>query len=73
MTLPVTVEILLVRLGVILSETAADILGLDREKSLLGEMSGFLGFLAAVSIICGLMFVYGMALFARSVTAISVR
>lgn len=73
MTLPVTVEILLVRLGIIISETAADILGLDREKSLLGEMSGFLGFLAAVSIICGLMFVYGMALFARSVTAISVR
>ncbi|MBQ2765631.1 MAG: hypothetical protein IJF48_01420 [Clostridia bacterium] len=70
MTLPVILNILLTRLGVSISETAADVIGLDKEKSLLTEMCGLLGFLGAVCVIAALMFVYALALFAKSVPAL---
>ena len=70
MTLPVIFNILLTRLGVSISETAADVIGLEKEKSLLSEMCGLLGFLAAVCVIAALMFVYALALFAKSVPAL---
>ncbi len=70
LTLPLLCELLLTRLGVNLAGTAAEILGLDRERELLGEMGGFLGFLIAVCVIAALMFVYGMALFAGTAAAI---
>ncbi len=70
MTLPTILDILLLRLGIVISGTAADIIGLDREKRILDEMSGLFGFLAAVCVICALMFVYALALFAKSTTAI---
>ena len=66
MTLPVTLEVILARIGIMISETAADILGLDRERAVLSEISGLFGFLVAVCVICGLMFVYAAALFAVS-------
>ncbi len=69
-TLPVIINVLLARLGVRASETAAEILGLERERVLLSEVSGLYGFLAAVCVISALMFVYAMALFAKSSTAI---
>lgn len=71
MTLPVTLKVILTRLGVLFSQTAADILGLDREKAILSEMCGLLGFLAAVCVICGIMFIYAAALFAGSSAALS--
>ncbi len=71
MILPVITEILLIRFGVVISSTAADIIGLGREKRMLDEMSGLFGFLAAICVICGLMFIYALALFAKSTTAIA--
>ncbi len=70
MTLPVIVNVILTRLGVLISQTAAEILGLDREGKVLGEMVGLLGFLAAVCVIAALMFVYALAVFAQSSTAL---
>lgn len=71
LTLPVIIEILLTRLGVVLAETAANIIGCERERGLLGEISGLLGFLAAVSVISGLMFIYALTLFATSSAALA--
>lgn len=68
-TLPITVRVLFTRLGIRISETAAEILGLEKEKNLLSDAGGLYGFLAAAVIISGLMFVYAMALFAKSATA----
>ena len=71
LTLPVIIEVLLTRLGVVLAETAANIIGCERERGLLGEISGLLGFLAAVSVISGLMFIYALTLFATSSAALA--
>ncbi len=65
LTLPVILEILLSRLGVKLAGLAADVLGLEREKRLLGELVGLLDFLCAVCVIASLMFVYALTLLAR--------
>jgi stage III sporulation protein AE len=65
LTMPVIIEVLLTRLGVTVSSTAAGIIGLEREKTLLSELSGLLGFLIAVCVISSLMFIYALALFAR--------
>ncbi len=70
LTLPVIVKIILMRLCVNISCTAADIIGLEREKNLLSDMCGLLGFLAAVCVICALMFVYAAALFAKTASAL---
>ena len=70
LTLPIIFNVLLTRLGISISETAADIIGLEKEKSLLSEMCGLLGFLAAVCVISALMFVYALALFAKSAAAL---
>ena len=70
LTLPVIIEVLLTRLGVILAETAANIIGCDRERGLLSEISGLLGFLAAICVISGLMFIYALTLFATSSVAL---
>lgn len=71
LTLPVIIEVLLTRLGVVLAETAANIIGCERERGLLSEISGLLGFLAAVSVISGLMFIYALTLFATSSAALA--
>lgn len=71
MTLPLILDILFIRMGVVISSAAADVVGLDREKRMLDEMSGLFGSLAAVCVICALMFVYALALFAKSATALA--
>lgn len=70
LTLPVIINVLLTRLGVVISETAAGVIGLEREKKLLAELSGLLGFLAAVCVISALMFIYALTLFARCSAAV---
>lgn len=70
-TLPVIVEILLTRLAVSIAQTFSDILGLEREKRLFGEMLGLLGFLIAVCVVAALMFIYALTLFARGSVAIT--
>ncbi len=70
LTLPVILNVLLTRLGISISEVAADVIGLEREKNMLSEMSGLLGFLAAVCVIAALMFIYALALFAKSAAAL---
>lgn len=69
-TLPTLIRVLLTRIGVVFSETVAGILGLEREKSLLCEVSGLLGFLAAICVISSLMFLYSLAVFAKGNAAI---
>jgi len=69
-TVPVITEVLLMRFGLVLSQTAAEIVGLEREKSLIAEVCGLMGFLAAVCVIAAIMFVYAMALFANTATAL---
>ena len=69
LTLPVLVQVLLARMGVVIAGTAAEVLGLSREKELLGETAGLLGFLAAVCVIAALMFVYALTLFAKTAAA----
>lgn len=70
LTLPVTVSVLLNRLCVVIACTVSDILGLEREKRMLEEVSGLLGFLAAVCVIAALMFVYALTLFVSSAVAL---
>ncbi len=71
LTLPILLQVLLTRFGVIFAENSASILGLDRERNLLGEISGLLGFLAAVCIIASLMFIYSLAVFAKGTAALA--
>ena len=70
LTLPVILNLLLSRIGIGISQTAADILGLARERDLLGELHGLLGSLAAVCVIAALMFVYALAVFAKTAAAL---
>lgn len=70
-TMPVMIQVILTRLGVVFAETSAGILGLEREKSLLTEVSGLLGFLIAVCVIASLMFIYALAVFARGTVALA--
>ena len=71
MTLPVMIQVLLTRIGVLLAGTSASVLGLEREKSLLDEVSGLLGSLIAVCLVASLMFVYALAVFARGAVALA--
>ncbi len=71
LALPILLEVLLTRFGVNLAATAADVLGLEREKSLLEELSGLLGSLCAVVVIVSLMFLYALAVFAVGSAALA--
>lgn len=70
MTLPVIFNVITVRLAIVAVQTVADVLGLQREKSILEEGSGLLGFLVAVCVIAALMFVYALAVFAKGAVAL---
>lgn len=70
LTVPIIAQVLLTRLGITLSVTVADILGLDHERALLTEINGILGFIAAVCVIAAIMFIYAMALFASAASAL---
>ena len=69
MTLPVIVNIVLMRLGIIAAAISADVLGLERERRVLEEIAGLFGSLAAICVIAALMFVYALAVFAKSAVA----
>ena len=71
MTLPVMIQVLLTRIGVLLAGTSASVLGLEREKGLLDEVSGLLGSLIAVCLVASLMFVYALAVFAKGAVALA--
>ena len=71
MTLPPLLRVLLTRLGVVCAETAAGILGLNRERSILSEISGLLGMLTAVCVISALMLVYALAVFSNGAVALA--
>lgn len=71
MTLPVIANVILVRLGIVISNSAAEVLGLEKEKAVLSEAVGLLGFLAAVCVIAAIMFIYALALFANSAAALA--
>lgn len=71
LTFPVIFRVILTRLGVVIAGVSAGVMGLDREKSLLDELSGLFGFLTAVSVVAALMFVYAMAVFANSSVALA--
>ncbi|MBR4037370.1 MAG: hypothetical protein IKJ02_02300, partial [Tidjanibacter sp.] len=43
LTLPVVLNVLLTRMGVVVSAVAADVLGLEREKRILEEIAGLFG------------------------------
>ena len=69
--LPVMLQVILTRLGVVFAGASASILGLEREKNLLDEVSGLLGFLTAICFISSLMFVYALAVFANGAVALA--
>ena len=70
MTLPVILNVITVRLAIVAAQTVADVLGLQKEKGILEEGAGLLGFLAAVCVIAALMFVYALAVFAKDAVAL---
>lgn len=71
LTLPMLMRVILTRLGVMLAGICADILGLERERGFLNELSGLLGFLCAVCLVASLMFIYALAVFAFGSVAIA--
>lgn len=71
LTLPVVINVIFTRMSVIIAAVAADVLGLEREKRILEEIAGVLGSLAAICVIAALMFVYALAVFAKSAVAMS--
>lgn len=71
LTLPIVINVLFTRMSVVASAVAADVLGLEREKRILEEIAGLFGSLAAICVIAALMFVYALAVFAKSAVAMS--
>ncbi len=70
LTLPTLLTLLLTRTVMSVGAAAADMLGTQREKQFLNELSGLYGCLAAVVTACSLMFVFVLILLANSVTAL---
>lgn len=71
LTLPVIINVILTRLGVLVAGVSAGILGLERERALLDELSGLLGFLTAVCVVAALTFIYALAVFAGCPVALA--
>ena len=70
-TLPIIVKILLSRLGMTISSMVAGVLGLDRERAILDDISGLLGYVCAVCVIIGLMIVYSLVIISNTSAAYS--
>ncbi len=70
LTLPMLLTLLLIRAVMNVGAAAADLLGAQREKRFLNELSGLYGCIAAVVTACSLMFVFVLILLANSVTAL---
>ncbi len=70
MLLPPLVSLLLTRLAVMLSSTAAKMLGCGEEAALLGELSGVYGYLVAVISACSVMFIFALTLLTHTAAAV---
>ena len=68
--LPFLVNVLLLRLALILSASAAEVLGCETEARLLNELSGVYGYILAVSAMCAMMFVFALTILVRTASAI---
>ena len=65
MLLPVLISLLLTRLSLRLSQTAAELLGCDSEGRLLGELIHIYGLLIAVVSLCSVLLIFALTLFVR--------
>jgi stage III sporulation protein AE len=70
MLLPPLISVLLTRLAVMLSSTAARMLGCGDEAALLGELSGVYGYLLAVISACSVMFIFALTLLTHTSAAV---
>ena len=70
MLLPPLISVLLTRLAVMLSSTAARMLGCGEEAALLGELAGVYGYLVAVISACSVMFIFALTLLTHTSAAV---
>ena len=68
--LPFLVSVLLLRLALILSASAAEVIGCETEARLLRELVGVYGYILAVSAMCAMMFVFALTILVRTASAI---
>ena len=68
--LPFLVSVILMRLALILSASAAEMLGCDTEAKLLGELVGVYGYILAVSSMCAVMFIFALTILVRTASVI---
>ena len=70
LVLPPLISVILTRLSVMLSGTAARLLGCHEEAGLLGEVTNIYGYLLAVICACSVMFIFALTLLAHTSAAI---
>ena len=68
--LPFLIDVLLFRLALIFSASAAEVIGCETEAKLLHELVGVYGYILAVSAMCAMMFVFALTILARTASAI---
>ena len=68
--IPVLVNVLLTRFGLILASSVAELLSCSAEARLLSELHGVYGYVLAVSVMCAVMFVFSMTLLVRTAVAV---
>lgn len=68
--LPPLISVLLTRLSVMLSSTAARLLGCSEEAAVLGELTNVYGYLIAVISACSVMFIFALTLLAHTSAAV---
>jgi hypothetical protein len=64
------VSVLLPRLALILSASAAEVIGCETEARLLRELVGVYGYILAVSAMCAMMFIFALTILVRTASAI---
>lgn len=67
--LPTLISVLLTRLALMASGTAARLLGCAEEATILGELTGVYGYLMAVICACSVMFIFSLTLLTRTSAA----
>ncbi len=70
MLLPTLVSLILGRISLSLCSWCASFLGLSKEASILGDFTGFYGYLIAVCSICSVLVIYALVLFVRISAAV---
>jgi stage III sporulation protein AE len=68
--LPVLVNVLLTRFALIVSTSAAELLGCEGESRLLSELVSLYGYILAVAAMCALMFIFALTVFVRTAAAV---